>query len=105
VIDERAPIRGPVGRASDASLKRASELEARMGEVVKEARLDGIRPLAIERLLNFLGYDMNALNVGRVEAADEAAIRRITAPKTPTDKPAAIPSASAKAEETKDEPK
>ncbi len=55
-----------------------SKLEKRMGEVIKEARLNGIRPMPIERLLAFLGYDMNAPVVGRAEAVDTNAMRRIT---------------------------
>ena len=31
-----------------------------MGEVIKEARMSGIRPMPIERLLVYLGYDMNS---------------------------------------------
>ena len=32
--------------------------------------MNGIRPMTIERLLAFLGYDMNAPIVGRAEAVD-----------------------------------
>ena len=46
-----------------------------MGAVIKEARLNGIRPMTIERLLAFLGYDMNTPVVGRVEAVDANAMR------------------------------
>ncbi len=51
-----------------------------MGEVIKEARLNGIRPMTIERLLAFLGYDMNAPVIGRAEGVDANAMRRLTAP-------------------------
>jgi len=71
-----------------------------VGEVIKEARLNGIRPMTIERLLAYLGYDMNAQVVGRAEAVDNRALQRLIAPRHPTEtqaKPAA--------ETTKAEPK
>ena len=60
-----------------------------MGAVKKEARLNGIRPMTIERLLAFLGYDMNTPVLGRVEGIDTNAMRRLTAPRRPSDAPKA----------------
>jgi len=105
VIDERPPLRDSYRRTSDASVLRESTLAKRMGEVIKEARLDGIRPMPIGRLLNFLGYDMNTPVVGRAEAVDESAMKRLTAPRPGAQgaKPAA---ASPGADQTKaQEPK
>jgi hypothetical protein len=74
-----------------------SELNERKGKVIQEARLDGIRPLPIERLLSFLGYDINTPVVGRAEAVNSSALRRLSerpaqsgpvaAPKPPTGTP------------------
>jgi hypothetical protein len=61
--------------------KMTSELEKRKGEIVKEARLDGIRPMPIEKLLAYLGYDINTPVLGRTEAVNQEAIRRVTAKK------------------------
>ena len=55
-----------------------------MGEVIKEARLDGIRPMPIGRLLSFLGYDMNAQVVGiEAEAVDTFAAMTAPRPRRP----------------------
>jgi hypothetical protein len=52
VTDDRTPSpRGP--------------LSERIGEVIKEARLDGIRPMSIERLLALLGHGMGEAVVRR----------------------------------------
>jgi hypothetical protein len=60
VVDARLPLRGaPPEQAKPPK---------RVGEVVKEARLMGIRPMTIERLLAFLGHDMNAQAPGQAEA-------------------------------------
>ena len=45
------PLRDVYLNRSEPMLKMESELNQRKGEVVKEARLDGIRPMPIERLL------------------------------------------------------
>jgi hypothetical protein len=42
----------------DRAMSRRGPIPGRMGEIVKEARLAGIRPMTIERLQAFLGYDM-----------------------------------------------
>ncbi len=105
VTDERMPFHQVYEMShSEPVMKMQSELTQRMGEVQKEARLDGVRPMPIERLLNFLGYDINTPVVGRTEAVNSAAFRRITAPRpqaTPgaATKPATAPPATAPAEE------
>ena len=55
-----------------------AKLDKRVGEVTKEARLNGIRPMTIGKLLAYLGYDMNAPIIGRTEAVDPNAMRRLT---------------------------
>src|SRR5262249_30226136 len=48
VIDDRIPFREVYGKKlSDQSLMLQTKMEQRMGEVIKEARLDGIRPMPI----------------------------------------------------------
>jgi hypothetical protein len=44
------------------------EFVTRMGKVIKEARLDGIRPMPIERLLPYLGHGLRQPDVGGAEA-------------------------------------
>jgi hypothetical protein len=77
VTDEREPIRA-LGHQTDASLAQDVKLKQRSGEVIKEARLNGIRPMTIGKLLAYLGYDMNAGIIGRTEAVDSNAMRRLT---------------------------
>jgi hypothetical protein len=40
----------------------------------------GIRPISLENLLNYLGYHYSIHPVGRLEAADQTAIKSITNP-------------------------
>jgi hypothetical protein len=76
VVDDREPIRDV--HQSDASATADAKLKQRVGEVTKEARLNGIRPMTIGKLLAYLGYDMNASIIGRTEAVDSNAMRRLT---------------------------
>ena len=74
VIDDRMPLREVYPAAdTDADAEERGPAEASAWvEVIKEARLDGIRPMPIERLLSFLGYDINTPVVGRAEAVNTA---------------------------------
>jgi hypothetical protein len=81
VTDDRAPFREVYQVRSEPMEKMSSELNRRVGEVTKEARLDGIRPMPIGKLLAYLGYDMNTPVLGQSEAVNQDAIRRITAKK------------------------
>ena len=80
-----------------------AKLAQRMGEVIKEARLDGIRPMPIERLLNFLGYDINTPVLGRSEAVNEKALNRVTAKKPQLTPGAAGAAGATPKEEMKEE--
>lgn len=81
VIDNRPPLR-EIFATKNASVEVSQEkLNQRVGEIVREARLNGIRPMTIEHLLAFLGYDMNAPLIGRPEAVDANALKRLTAPR------------------------
>jgi hypothetical protein len=88
VTDERMPLRDVYRARSEPLIADEAKLAQRKGEVIKEARADGIRPMPIERLLNFLGYDMNAAVVGRPEAVDQRSLNRVL-----TKKPQAAPAA------------
>ena len=102
VIDDRIPFHEVYNPRSEPNLLLKSQLEKRMGEVIKEARLDGIRPMPIGRLLNYLGYDINTPIVGRAENVNANALRRLTAPKPQGEaaaKPATPSTATPKAEE------
>ncbi len=79
VTDDRIPYHEVFQQRNAPMLKNESQLKERMGQVIKEARLDGIRPMPIARLLSFLGYDINTPVVGRAEAINTSAVRRLTA--------------------------
>jgi hypothetical protein len=82
VIDERTPLREVfTGKASETTLSEQGDFEKRRGEIIKEARLDGIRPMLIERLLSYLGYDYAAPIVGRPEAVNTKALDRLAEPR------------------------
>ncbi|MFI5460447.1 MAG: hypothetical protein ACHRXM_33945 [Isosphaerales bacterium] len=105
VIDTRMPIRDSYEHQSDTSMAQATRLQTRVGEVIKEARLNGIRPMTIERLLAYLGYDQNTPVVGRAEAVDNRALQRLIAPRHPTETQAKPAAETIKAEPKTDEAK
>jgi hypothetical protein len=55
VTDDRVPLREVRSLNSERLVTRRPHFQKRMSELIKEARLDGIRPMTIERLLSFLG--------------------------------------------------
>jgi len=81
VIDNRTPLRETFSAKNPAVEVSQEKLNQRVGEIVREARLNGVRPMTIEHLLAFLGYDMNAPLLGRAEGVDSSALRRLTAPR------------------------
>ena len=81
VIDDRKPFRDVFAHQSDSALAAQAKLDKRVGEITKECRLNGIRPMTIGKLLAYLGYDMNSPILGRTEAVDPSAMRRLTAPR------------------------
>ncbi len=83
VTDDRIPLQEVYRVRSEPQIADEGKLAKRVGEVTKEARADGIRPMPVERLLSFLGYDINTPVVGRAEAVNDRAIRRLMAPKHP----------------------
>jgi hypothetical protein len=93
VTDDRMPLREVFQQTTENVEVAKGKFEKRKGEVIAEARLDGIRPMRIERLLAFLGYDMSAPILGRAEAVDTKALRRLTAPRRVVEQPAAAKSA------------
>jgi hypothetical protein len=102
IIDRRMPLRQVFNEKSTESDLRKAALDKRIGEVIKEARLNGIRPMVIEHLLSYLGYDMNAQVVGRAEGINNPAMRRLTGTRR-QNQPAAKSAGTTKSEATKTE--
>ncbi|WP_205678665.1 hypothetical protein [Aquisphaera insulae] len=107
VIDDRNPLREVFTKKSAAADAAASEFQKRYGKIIQECRNDGIRPMPLSRLLPYLGYEMGTPVVGRTEAVNTPALRRITEARKPTEPAKAAPKADEpKADEPKaDEPK
>jgi hypothetical protein len=82
VIDNRMPLRETFSSKNATVEVSQEKLNQRVGEIVREARLNGVRPMTIEHLLSFLGYDMNA-PVSGSEAVDTKALKRLTLPRGP----------------------
>jgi hypothetical protein len=110
VIDERTPLRELFQGRSDATIAARSQFDKRKGEVLKEARLEGIRPMQIGRLLAYLGYEMGTPIVGRAEAVNAPALRRLVEPrkqvqpKAEAPKPATEAKPAEPTEKTEEEP-
>lgn len=97
VTDERTPLRDIFSQPSETTLTEMAQFDKKRGEVIKEARLNSIRPMPIGRLLTYLGYDFAAPIIGRAEAVNEEALRTLTAPRRPTDStPPKAPAAESK---------
>jgi hypothetical protein len=98
VIDDRKPFRDINTKQSDASLASEAKLSKRVGEITKEARLNGIRPMTIGKLLAYLGYDMSSPIIGRTEVSDPNAMKRLTSQRSTAEGQAKPASPSAKLE-------
>jgi hypothetical protein len=85
VVDDRAPLREYFTKESESTLTQQANYEKHRGEMIREARQNGSRPIEIGRLLSYLGYDMNAPMVGQAEGINSSALKRFTAPKPKTD--------------------
>jgi hypothetical protein len=80
VIDERPPL-VQVSEDKNVTANENAEFLKKQTEAVREARLSGVRPMPIERLLPFLGYDYHAPVVGRAEAVDTGSLKRVLMPR------------------------
>jgi hypothetical protein len=68
VTDDRMPLKEVYLSKSKRRLSRKTQVQKRVGEVLRESRLNGIRPMPIEGLLDFLGYGMSQQVAGRTRA-------------------------------------
>lgn len=100
VIDERLPFREVYSKSTVTMNENAENLK-HQSEMIREARLNGIRPMPIERLLPYLGYDYLAPTIGRAEALDIPALKRVLAPKHDQEAPKPISDETAPNEEMK----
>ena len=80
VVDERMPFREVYAKTNVTSNENAEFLK-KQTDAVREARQNGVRPMPIERLLPYLGYDFGGAIRGRAEAVDVQAQKRLLNPK------------------------
>lgn len=94
ISDDRPPIISGLNVKGDNS-PEATEFLKKRTEAEREARLVGVRPMPVQRLLSYLGYDYSEPLRGRVEARDDATMKRFLRGKPTTPKPAAPGSSGA----------
>lgn len=82
VVDERDPL-ADVLHENPKNITAAENADflRKQTEAVREARLNGVRPMPIERLLPYLGYDFFAPIRGRAEAVDTKSLKRMLMPR------------------------
>jgi hypothetical protein len=78
---ERPPFVVEFKTGKEGTTNEQMEFMKKQSDAIKEARLIGVRPMPIGRLLTYLGYDYHAPIVGRPEAVNKAAMRRLLAPR------------------------
>ncbi len=81
VFDDRMPFVLEFKTGKEGTTSEQEEFLKKQSEAIKEARLLGVRPMAIGRLLTYLGYDYHAPVRGRAEAVDKQGLRRLLSPK------------------------
>jgi hypothetical protein len=81
VTDERMPLRDLFEKKTDAGVAMQAQFDKKLGQAIKDARAEGIRPMPLPRLLAYLGYDMGTPVVGRTEAVNSAALQRLVQPR------------------------
>jgi hypothetical protein len=88
VTDERPPLRDFFQKKTDVTLAQQTEFQKKYGQAVKDARLEGIRPMPVGRLLAYLGYEMGTPLIGQAEAINSPALRRLIEPRKTGRQPA-----------------
>lgn len=99
VTDDRQPLREVFSNQEEATLTQQANFDKKFGEMVKEARSFGIRPITIGRLLAYLGYEMGAPVIGRAEAVNTSGLHRLTEKRTNGQEQPKQPQADAKNED------
>ncbi len=80
VIDNRMTIRAGVEQNYGANASEMDAFQKKKTAAIKEAKLEGIRPISIERLLDYVGYTFGQPTVGRREGIDLRALHKLTNP-------------------------
>jgi hypothetical protein len=92
VVDDpegRPPLVAYQNRREDLGTAENADFFKQRSNAIRKARDNGVRPMLIGRLLNYLGYTFNAPVRGRAEAIDEAAMKNLLQKRTDAAKPKA----------------
>jgi hypothetical protein len=107
VIDNRPTIRVGVEQNYGATASEQEAFQKKMSAAVKEAKLEGIRPISIERLLDYVGYTFGQPTIGRREGIDKKALEELVNPEGKVRNAVPVPAAgdeNAMPEEKAEEP-
>ncbi|SIN86512.1 hypothetical protein SAMN05444166_1337 [Singulisphaera sp. GP187] len=96
--EDRPPLVDYQNRREDLGTAEHADFVKKRSDAIRIARDNGVRPLLIGRLLNFLGYSYNAPVRGHAEAIDTNAMKNLLQKHTDAMKPKA-PDAEATKEE------
>ncbi|MHC5539088.1 coiled-coil domain-containing protein [Singulisphaera rosea] len=95
ITDDRQPLRNYERDTEDQSTVEYADFLKKRSVAIREARDNGVRPMRIERLLAYLGFDYSAPIRGRVEAVDRSLIKNLGRARQDATKKAETPAAPA----------
>jgi predicted nucleic acid-binding Zn-ribbon protein len=90
VVDDpegRPPLVAYQNRREDLGTAENADFFKQRSNAIRKARDNGVRPMLIGRLLNYLGYTFNAPVRGRAEAIDQATMKGLLQKQTDAAKP------------------
>jgi hypothetical protein len=105
VTDERDTWRPPTTTSRRESGSEDKAFLDKKTDAIRQARLEGVRPMPIERLLAYLNYSYGAPVTGQVEAINKEAVEQLLHPKGVKVVPPATTPAGEGADDKKDEKK
>ncbi len=85
--EERPPLVNYQNRREEIGTVEYADFVKKRSAAIRIARDNGVRPLLIGRLLNYLGYAYNAPARGRAEAIDNNALKGLLQKKTDVEQP------------------
>lgn len=85
--EERPPLVNYQNRREEIGTVEYADFVKKRSAAIRIARDNGVRPLLIGRLLNYLGYAYNAPARGRAEAIDSNALKGLIQKKTGAEQP------------------
>ncbi len=81
VLDDLQTVRAGAEVPTGATAAEEQTFLNRKSEILQEARMAGVRPITLDRLLSMLGYSYGEVNPGRIEGANRQELRRLTNPR------------------------